>query len=284
MTWNDDEVAERADAAFVTHVTWVPERTTGMSCRITPALVLADSGLCCDTFNFICRARLERDEASAAAAAAIDYFARVDRPFSWWVGPADRPTDLGLILDALGLQRAETELAMAMLLGSLPEQIPKVVGLEVRQVSSESELNVFARLSAANWTPPDPDVLAFYCRAAAALLDPESPQHLYLGFFDGEPVATAEAAYAGPTVALFNIMTRPPLRGRGIGSWMTWQPLNDARGAGCDLGVLQAAEAGVGLYRRLGFRSFGGITEYKPSGGNGFGVAVESHGAESTRE
>ena len=38
------DVAERADAAFVTHVTWALERTPGMSCRVTPELVLADSG------------------------------------------------------------------------------------------------------------------------------------------------------------------------------------------------------------------------------------------------
>ena len=60
-------------------------------------------------------------------------------------------------------------------------------------------------------------------------------------------------------------MAGPLFRGRRIGSRMTWQPLHDARAAGCDLGVLQAAEEGVGLYRRLGFEAFGGITEYKPT-------------------
>ena len=277
-----DEVAERADAAFVTHATWVLERTAGMSCRITPSLVLADSGLPCDTFNFICRARLRPNDARQAAADAIDYFARVRRPFSWWVGPADRPGDLGATLDALGLERAESELAMAMPLEALPELLPPVPGLDVRRVSTEDELHTYARLSAANWTPPDPDVVTFYRRAAAALLHPACPQRLYLGWLDGEPVATAEAALAGGTVALFNIMTSEPCRGRRIGSWMTWQPLHDARAAGCDLGALQAAEAGVGLYRRLGFRSFGGITEYKPSPGKRFGSAVEIPASGST--
>jgi hypothetical protein len=45
---------------------------------------------------------------------------------------------------------------------------------------------------------------------------------------------------------------------------LTWQPLRDACAAGCDLAVLQAAAAGVGLYRRLGFMAFGEVTEYKP--------------------
>jgi hypothetical protein len=45
---------------------------------------------------------------------------------------------------------------------------------------------------------------------------------------------------------------------------MTWQPPRDAYAAGCDLGVLQTADEGVGLYRRLGFEAFGPIPEYKP--------------------
>jgi ribosomal protein S18 acetylase RimI-like enzyme len=278
-----EHIAERADDAFVTHVNWALERTAGMSCRITPALVLADSGLGCDTFNFICRARLAPGDARSAAADAIAHFARVGRPFSWWVGPADRPGDLGSILEALGLERAETELAMAMPLESLPEAVPGVEDFELRRVGTRDELDAFARLSAGNWTPPDPDVLTFYARAAAALLDPACPQRLYLGYLGGEPVATVEAALSGRTVALFNVMTLPAFRGRGIGMRMTWQPLRDACEAGADLGVLQAAEAGVGLYRRLGFEPFGGITEYKPRLGKAFGATVETGPPGSTR-
>lgn len=277
------DVAERADAAFVTHVIWALERTPGMSCRVTPELVLADSGLACDTFNFICRSRLTPAAAPGAAKEALAYFAGVERPFSWWVGPADRPALLGAILEALGLERAETELAMALALETLPESLPSVPGLEVRRVRTGEDLETLARLSAANWTPPDPDVLTFYRRTATALLDPSSPQWLYLGCADGDAVATAEAAVAGGTVALFNISTVERFRGRGIGSRMTWQPLCDARAAGCDLGVLQAAEAGIGLYRRLGFRAFGRITEYKPRPGKHFGPTVEMDRRESTR-
>jgi ribosomal protein S18 acetylase RimI-like enzyme len=281
MTTHD--VADRADAAFVTHVTWVPERTPGMSCRVHPHLVLADSGLACDTFNFVCRARLSPEDTSRAAAEAIGHFQRVDRPFSWWVGPADQPGDLGASLEALGLERAETELAMGMPLEALPGPPPRVPGLEVRRVVSPEELETFARLSAGNWTPPDPDVLEFYRLGAAALLDPGCPQRLYVGYLGGEPVATAEGASADRTVALFGIMTREPYRGRGIGSWMTWRPLHDARAAGCDLGVLQAAEAGVGLYRRIGFRPFGAITQDTPRAGKQLGAAVETDGPGSTR-
>lgn len=257
-------VAQRGDENFVVHATWAVDRTPGMASHVTPHLVIADSGLRCDTFNFICRARLDARRAPDVAAATVAYFQERGRPFSWWVGPADQPNDLGRTLEAVGLARAETELAMALPLGELPGHMASVPGLEVRRVGGPAELDTFAELSAANWTPPDPNVIAFYRLAAGALLDPESPQWLYVGYLEGVPVATAEATVAGGAAGLYNISTRPPYRGRGIGSMMTWRPLRDALARGCDLGVLQAAPEGVSIYRRLGFRPFGDITEFKP--------------------
>ncbi len=254
----------RADQAFVTHVTWALERTPGMVSRVRPELVLADSGLPCDTFNFICRARLAGPDSKSVVLEAISYFSNVQRPFSWWVGPADTPRDLGVALARLGLERAESELAMALPLRGSTAPAPPVTGLEVRRVRTAAELDLFARLSAANWDPPDAQVRRFYVRTAPALMSAESPKWLFVGYLVGEPVATAEATVHDGTVALFNISTRPAFRGRGIGSMMTWFPLREAQAGGCDLAVLQAAAAGVSIYRRLGFANFGEITEYKP--------------------
>jgi ribosomal protein S18 acetylase RimI-like enzyme len=265
----DARVAARADEPFVTHVTWPLERTAGMETDVRPELVLSDSGLPCDTFNIICRTRLDGATVRAAALDAISHFARVQRPFSWWVGPADRPGDLGSVLEELGLQQADSSVAMALPLASLPDRPPRIPGLEVHRVRTEAELDALAQMAAANWTPPDPDVLTFYRRTAAALLDAEVPRWLYVGYLGGEPVATAEASVQAGTVGLFNIGTRATFRGRGIGSMLTWQPLHDASVAGCDLAVLQADAGAVGLYGRLGFVAFGAVTEYKPGPGAG---------------
>ena len=260
----EGEVAERADASFVVHATWVVERTAGMTGKRSDSLVIADSGLSCDTFNLVCRARLDSTSAAAAASAALAYFDERGRPFSWWVGPADHPRELGAVLLSVGLEPAEGELAMAMPLGELPGTVAAVPGLEVRRVTAPEQLETFATLSAANWTPPDANVLAFYRLGAPSLLASDSPQWLYIGYLQGEPVATAEATVSYGTVGLYNISTRAAYRGRGVGSAMTWRPLHDARACGCDLAVLQAAPDGIGIYRRLGFRPFGDITEYKP--------------------
>ncbi|MCI0391544.1 MAG: GNAT family N-acetyltransferase [Acidobacteria bacterium] len=261
---DQDDVAAAADANFITHVSWVQERAGGMRVLADRELVLVDSGLSCDTFNFLCRARLEGSSTLERVREAIAYFRAVDRPFSWWVGPVDQPPDLGEFLLAEGLEQAETELAMAADLASLRVGDLSPSGLRIERVRTATQIYDFAQINAANWTPPDPLVLRFYELAASVLLDPDSPLWLYLGYLSEIPVATAELTIGGGVVGLYNICTLEAYRRRGFGSALTLQPLLDARSSGYQTGILQAAPDGVGVYTRVGFQPFGRITEYKP--------------------
>jgi len=133
------DLAEAADANFVTHAGWTQRHVAGMKVIDQPDLTVVDSGLPCDTFNFICRARLDKGNAESRARSAVGYFRQVGRPFSWWVGPADRPRDLGDVLVAMGLERAESEVAMAAELQDLrlAECPPE---LRILRVVSEQQL------------------------------------------------------------------------------------------------------------------------------------------------
>ena len=87
-----------ADDNLVMHASWIHQQTPGMRVASTPELVVVDSGLPCDTFNLVCRARLNPATALPRIRAAIDSFTRTGRPFSWWHGPADQPPDLATYL------------------------------------------------------------------------------------------------------------------------------------------------------------------------------------------
>jgi GNAT superfamily N-acetyltransferase len=261
------QLAEAADANLVVHAGWALERTAGMRVSDALGVILTDSGLPCDTFNLACRARLTADQAPRRIRAAIAFFREVGRPFTWWVGPADQPSNLGDLLVRAGLLPAETEIAMAADLSALQTGDLSLGGLEIRRVRSFAGIGEFARVLAANWTPPDPEVLRFYELAAPALLTSDAPQWLYVGYLAGEPVATAELVVSGGVAGLYNLCTLEAYRRQGIGAAMTLQPLLDARESGVHTGVLQAAAAGVGIYTRIGFTRFGEITEYRPNDG-----------------
>jgi GNAT superfamily N-acetyltransferase len=270
ITWDNaasGELAEAADANLVVHAGWVLERTRGMRVSDGLGVFLADSGLPCDTFNLACRARLTTDQAPQRVREAISFFRKVGRPFSWWVGPADQPSGLGELLVAAGLLRAETEVAMAADLAALRTYDLSPGGLEIRRVRTAAELQDFARVVAANWRPPDPEVLRFYELVAPVMLTADSPQWLYVGYLAGEPVAAAELAVGGGVAGVYNVCTLEAYRRRGIGTALTLQPLLDARESGFQTSILQASAQGEGVYTRIGFEPFGAITEYKPPDG-----------------
>lgn len=252
------ELAEAADENFVIHASWSLRRTEGMRVQGEPDIVLTDSGLPCDTFNIACRTRLDAAHAPQRIRAAIDFFRQTGRPFSWWMGPGDQPPNLGALLVEAGLQQAETELAMAADLTALPEASALPNGLNICRVRRASELADFAR------TIGGVEERRFYAQTASALLSPNAPQWFYVGYLNAKPVATAELTVGGGVAGLYNISTLEAYRRRGLGTAMTLLPLLDARDNGMLTGVLQAAAAGVNLYTRLGFQTFGSITEYKP--------------------
>jgi GNAT superfamily N-acetyltransferase len=262
--WDLASLAAAADENLVVHASWVPLHLRDARVQHDDDLVLVDSGLPCDTFNLACRAWLAPGSALDRIRDALEFFAVTRHPFSWWLGPDHSPPDLPALLQDAGLQPAETELAMALDLADLPAPPERPATLHIRRVQTPRDLGAFAKISAANWSPPDANVLRFYELAEAALLAPDSPQWLYLGVLDTIPVATAELTVGGGLVGVYNVSTVPAFRGRGIGTAMTHTPLAAAKEAGHRTAILQGAPEGVGIYHRLGFTSFGMITEFKP--------------------
>jgi ribosomal protein S18 acetylase RimI-like enzyme len=260
------EDGEAAVANFAVHAGWVHARTPGMRLLDREDLTLADSGLPSDTFNVIFRARLDPAGAPARIREAVEHFRAARRPFSWWVFPSDRPRDLCDALRSAGLDRAETEMAMRADLTALPSADPEPESLRVERVATRRSLKDFARITAANATPPDAHVLRFYELAAPALLSEGCPLRLWIGYVGDAAVSTAECAIGGEAVGLSNVSTRIAYRRRGFAAALIRRILEEARGEGFPAAFLQAAPGAVSLYERLGFRTHGTIEEYKDAG------------------
>lgn len=264
MSLDAGRLATAADANFRVHAAFAAERTSGMRVVAVPGLTLVDSGQPCDTLNLVLGARLAESDADAAIRRVIGHFSQARRPFSWWVGPSDEPADLPARLSAAGLEASESELAMAADLSRTHGALPPPEELRIERASTPGQLREFAEVNAANWSPPDPEVLRFYERAAPVLLSEVSPLRFYLGRAGGVAAAAVELAIAGGVAGIYNVATREAFRRRGFGHAMTNHVLREARAMGIPTAILQAAPDGVGIYRRAGFEEFGRIVEYKP--------------------
>ncbi len=260
------EALEAADEANkVTHLSWIQQRTRGMQVFSDDELVVVDSGLATDTFNVVCGSRLSRASSSERIRSVLRHFRTASRPFTWWVGPADRPADLGELLLEEGFVAAGTEPGMSLALHRLVPGDFSSGGLLIERVTTEAGVRDFGGLLASLADPPDPAVVRFYERAAPAVLAPDSPLWLYVGYLAKEPVATAELAVGGGIAGLYNITTSAAHRKKGIGTAMTVRPLADVRESGLETAVLQASEEGFPIYSRLGFEVTGSFTEYQPA-------------------
>lgn len=262
MRLSEQELEAADEANKLVHLSWVERRTTSMRVTEDDELVVVDAGVASDTFNVVGRARLSPSSLDRRIEGVADYFRSVQRPFTWWVGPNDRPRELGRELVAREFIETGSEPAMAADLDALATVDPSPGGLRIARVDSSVQVSEFGRILSSLSAPPDPWVSRFYDMAAPCLLAPDSPLRLYLGYLDGEPVASAELTIGGGIVGLYNVATAMEHRGKGIGSAMTLRPLLDAREAGFGTAILQASEEGYRIYERLGFRVTGRFTEY----------------------
>lgn len=126
---------------------------------------------------------------------------------------------------------------------------PSPAGLEIRRVETLDELRTFEDIETRAYGDQ-----AFQYPDVILELD---GWHMWLGYVDGDPVATAAASLANGIVRVEWIATRAEARGRGIGEAMTWTAtlLDPDRDA-----VLISSDLGRPVYERMGYRALDRLT------------------------
>lgn len=202
----------------------------------------------------------ERDADRRIREISAAYAARATG-FLWWVAPFHTPANVGERLLDAGLRFEGTAPAMAMDLAALPRDEPLPQGLDIVPVRDAATLGEFISVLALEMGVPagSPNPAA---RHHAALLEAVPPTLAaepiplrYLGRIDGRPVATSRIAIAAGVAGLYAVATLPDVRGRGIGRALTLAALEAGRSLGYRIGVLQASDDGLPVYRRIGFRT-----------------------------
>ncbi len=210
-------------------------------------------------FNSIMRAQLLPERIDAVIQPIIAQAESRNVPMLWWTGPTTQPADLGIHLERHGFVNEGQMPGMAVDLANLNENPPMLCGLTIQRVTDDETLKQWSQVCAAGFGMPDFVANAFYdfmCH-----VDPNT-NLAYLGWRNDQPVATSLLLLAAGVAGIYNVATIPEARRQGIGAMMTVSPLREARDRKYKVGILQASEMGVDVYRSLGFQESCKIGQY----------------------
>lgn len=217
-------------------------------------------------FNHVYQTRLPREDVDARIGEVRRHYAARELPFMWSVGPFTSPPDLGPRLEAHGLARIERLPGMATDLQTLKEDVPLPAGLTVERVRNAEVSKEYAGVMKVGFEMPEFTVGALLDILTVLGFAEENPFVHYVGRLGGEVLATASLSLAAGVAGVFNVVTLPRARRRGLGTALTLAALRDARERGYRIGILQSSAMGLGVYRRLGFERYSTYSVYAGTG------------------
>ncbi len=197
-------------------------------------------------------------EPERALQEAVKFFDERDLPFVLRVREGVDPR-AEQVAEDMGMPYSDTVPGMALF--PIPETPRPVEGLAIETVRDERTLALFNKVMSEGFGMP----LEIATRLLTAAILQQPSAELYLGYWDGEPVATATLIVTGSTAGVYNVVTVEAYRRRGIGEAMTWHCISRGRQSACSLAALQTSQMGQSVYERMGFRMVAPYRTYRRS-------------------
>jgi ribosomal protein S18 acetylase RimI-like enzyme len=221
----------------------------GMDVTSCNGATIINTGISSDMFNIVCGIREKKALQSAA-----EKFHNEKLPFSWWIGFDDDYQQCKKDLEESGFVCDEHESGMFAKIEKLSRE-KKCDELQIALVDNSKRLNNFIQIYR-ELIPYDANAIeGFYGRASEYILNLESSLKLFVGYFHGQPAATGALFINEDTAGVWDVVTLPQFRRRGIGTDMTLHALFHAfDNFGCRIGVLTASKDGEPVYRKIGFQ------------------------------
>lgn len=213
------------------------------------------------THHGVFLAKLKRENMDEKIEEAIAYFRSKKLPFRWRIGTTKSPTPLGRALEAHGFTYSGTAPGMAVELDKMNEEHSPPKNLEIRQAQNEQALRDYLWVMCPTFSVGQ-FIWNWFNFEKSIGFGKDLPRRNYVGYLDGRPVSCAHMLITRGVVGIFCVATLPEVRGMGMGTALTLEPLKTARDMGFKVGVLQSSRMGLGIYNKIGFKQYCTIDQY----------------------
>ncbi len=169
------------------------------------------------------------------------------------------PANVEAVLEEAGYQFAASMPVMAVTLDELATpKLPE--GYDFSRIESVDAATDWTDCLAKGYGLPHG--LAELFRPDGQSLFGESPAQWFAVARNGKIVAVSMLTFEDGLAGVYCVATLEEERGKGLGAYVTAEPLRMAIGMGFETGVLQSSELGLPVYQRLGFREFAQMPMY----------------------
>lgn len=208
-------------------------------------------------FNNVLKTTLNHDEIHSVSP-IIKNYKEQNVPFLWRMWDHDTPDNLGEILLEIGGQQMPSITLMAIDLDTFHPLTEPFPGMTIQSVRNKRDgLNFAFCASRAFSIPSD------LTNPMAELMSKQD-QNIsnYVGLIEGKAISTSTIFYSNDFAGIYNVGTLPEFQGKGIGLEMMTTILLIAKLDGYKTAILHSTPAGKRLYEKLGFQTYGKMSQY----------------------
>ncbi|CRX39570.1 GNAT family N-acetyltransferase [Estrella lausannensis] len=258
--WTPDEVLKALELNMLRQMTTFAKYVPNMEIVFQKDAVCLRSNINDDTFNIVLAANFPKAKAAHRVKLITDLYTSQKLPFSFWIGPSDKPADLDQHLKAAGLHLKEEDIGMAMPMDDFTKtQTP--AGLTLKRCKNKEDLLEFCKvLESVNISPHAYQQI--YSPLPEILYNGDSPFEMHTAAIEGKPIATGMLVLSANVAGIYYVAVHPEERRKGYGRAMMEHLLERAKERGYLMAVLLSSKEGKLLYENFGFKDLCLFKEY----------------------
>lgn len=208
-------------------------------------------------YNGIVQASFPAGEEDVNMDAALAPFHARGLPLTWWTGPSTQPANLGVRLQERGFLHNRDMIGMAAPIDSLGSPFEHLSPLDFEPVPDAQTLMEWLPLYSTGFSTPLSVATESLKILGELSFRPGTHWFHFFGRKQDRIVAISSLYLNEDIAGLYNLVTEPAERSRGIGANMTLQTFAWAQQHGYRIATLQTTYPNaLRLYHRLGFEVY----------------------------
>lgn len=215
-----------------------------------------NTGAAISDINWVWNEKPLTNDDAKSIADIKEIYKKINLRFWWWVYPCGQSPKTNSMLQDAGLRLIEKVPCMAADLNdsASEKQIPDNV--TTSPVKDKKDLLIWKDISFHGFEMPQHAREQYSAFVSSFDLGAQSPQKLFLAYFEEKPVATSLLFTHNNSAGIYYVSTLPAFRNKGLGLKITQAAMQAAKASGINNVILQATPLGAPVYIRAGFKEY----------------------------